>query len=298
MSTNSPFFSVVIPTYNRAGSILEAVDSVLVQDHPNLELLVVDDGSTDNTGELLKARAQTDPRLRYIFQENAERSRARNNGIDQAEGQYICFLDSDDVYLENHLSSFYKELEKREFPVVMLYGNPISEVDGKRVEEIPYKTTTGLPVESFIKSAVPSQTTCIHRQILSEFKYDPDFKIGEDVELFCRVASKYPIEHISAYTAVIRDLGDRTIDIRDMTVYTESARVIKHVWKVRSNDVISREWIRFALSSIHYKRALQHLKRNEKFAYVYQMLVSIAISPTHFLKDKIKGLITFKVPTA
>lgn len=296
--SESPFFSIVIPTYNRASSIMDAIDSALAQDHKDFELLVVDDGSKDNTRQLVEARAETDARLKYIFQENAERSRARNNGIEQAKGQYICFLDSDDVYLPNHLSTFYKELESRGFPVMMIFGNPISEVDGKRVNEIPYKTKTGLPVESFIKSAVPSQTTCIHHQILKKYKFDPNFKIGEDIELFCRIASEYPIEHFNAYTVVIRDLGDRTIDSRDMTVYYESSRVMKHIWKVRSNNVIEREWIRFALSSIHYKQGLQHLRRNEKFAYVYQVLVSIAISPSHFLKDKIKGLLTFKIPTS
>lgn len=295
--SDTPFFSIVIPTYNRAGSILDAINSALNQDVLDFEIVVVDDGSTDNTRSIIEKRALSDPRLRYIHQNNAERSRARNNGIEQAKGRYICFLDSDDLYLPNHLSTFHSELENRNFPVMMLYGDPISEVKGKRVNQIAYKTTTGLPVESFIKSAVPSQTTCIHHEILKRFKFDPNFKIGEDVELFCRVASEFPIEHINAHTAVIRDLGDRTIDSRDMTVYSESERVIKHIWKVRSNNVIKREWIKFALSSIRYKRALQHLRRNEKFAYVYQVLISIAISPTHFLKDKIKGLITFKVPS-
>ena len=295
---DTPFFSIVIPTYNRCEPLKEAIQSVIDQDFESWELLVVDDGSKDATEEVVKAYEQKDPRVRYIYQENAERCAARNNGIDKSNGRYICFLDSDDVYLKHHLSSFKKELEIRSNPVIMLFGDPISEVDGVRIKEIPYKTITGHPVETFIKSAVPSQTTCLHHDILMKYKYDLNFKIGEDIELFCRIANEFPIEHIHSHTAVIRDFGDRTIDSRDMRVYTESIRVLKHIWKVRKGDLIQREWYKFGLSSVKYKQALQHLRRGEKFAYVYNVLVSIAIYPSHFFKDKVKGLITFKVPEA
>jgi glycosyltransferase involved in cell wall biosynthesis len=93
---------------------MEAVDSVLEQTFQDFELLVIDDGSTDNTKELMLDAAQKDQRIRYIYQDNAERSAARNHGIELAKGNYICFLDSDDVYLDNHLSSFLETIEKNE----------------------------------------------------------------------------------------------------------------------------------------------------------------------------------------
>ena len=76
-----PFFSIIIPTYNRAHLISMAIDSVIAQTFENWELIIVDDGSTDNTKELVDNYCSIDKRIRYIYQENAERSAARNNGI-------------------------------------------------------------------------------------------------------------------------------------------------------------------------------------------------------------------------
>ena len=92
-----PFFSVVIPTYNRAHLIKETIESVQKQTFSDWELIIVDDGSTDDTKSVVKS--VDDKRIQYVFQENAERSVARNNGFRHAKGQYICFLDSDDYYL-------------------------------------------------------------------------------------------------------------------------------------------------------------------------------------------------------
>ena len=100
----NPFFSIILPTYNRAHMIGKAIESVLAQTYTNWELLIIDDGSTDNTKQVIET--YTDNRIRYLYQQNAERSAARNNGIAHAQGQYICFIDSDDYYFANHLSTF------------------------------------------------------------------------------------------------------------------------------------------------------------------------------------------------
>ncbi len=103
--------SVIIPTYNRSAILLEAVDSVLKQSHQNFELWVVDDGSTDNTRQIIEQIA--DRRVFYLFQENAGPAAARNTGIGKARGKYIAFLDSDDLWhprkLEKQMAVFRKE---------------------------------------------------------------------------------------------------------------------------------------------------------------------------------------------
>jgi len=104
----NPFFSVVIPAYNRASFLTRTIQSVLKQTETDFELLMVDDGSTDQTKELVNAFAEKDSRIRYIHQENAERGAARNNGIRKANGEWIVFLDSDDEFQENHLSTLKK----------------------------------------------------------------------------------------------------------------------------------------------------------------------------------------------
>lgn len=107
-----PFFSVIIPSYNRAAFLKSAVISVLEQDFSDFEILIVDDGSTDNTRDLIAEMSRTDARIKYIFQQNSERGAARNRGIKQSEGHYLVFLDSDDIMLSAHLSTLKSAIEK------------------------------------------------------------------------------------------------------------------------------------------------------------------------------------------
>lgn len=102
-------FSVIIPVYNRETQIKHCVESVLAQNYDAFEVIVVDDGSTDNTATVVKQIS--DPRLKYIYQENKERGAARNNGWNRAEGDYITFLDSDDEFLPGHLSMTATNIE-------------------------------------------------------------------------------------------------------------------------------------------------------------------------------------------
>ena len=93
----NPLVSIITPTYNRADFIEQAVNSVLAQTYTNFELLIVDDGSTDNTRDLLEP-ALTDSRVRYFRQENQGQSVARNWALSEAKGDFVCFLDSDNYW--------------------------------------------------------------------------------------------------------------------------------------------------------------------------------------------------------
>lgn len=101
-----PFFSVIIPTYNRASIVTRAINSVLSQTFDNFEIIVVDDGSTDATKGIVLSLKDT--RIRYIYQENRGVCAARNNGTSNAQGEYFVFLDSDDYTLPNWLNDFYE----------------------------------------------------------------------------------------------------------------------------------------------------------------------------------------------
>ena len=90
-------FSIILPTYNRAAIIQDSIKSVIEQTYQDWELIVVDDGSTDNTEDCIKNLMLKENRIKYIYQHNQERSQARNNGIKTAKYKWICFLDSDDI---------------------------------------------------------------------------------------------------------------------------------------------------------------------------------------------------------
>lgn len=99
------FVSVVIPTFNRAYCVAKTVDTALAQTHRDLEVVLVDDGSTDGTEQLISERYGSDPRVRYIRQTNAGVSAARNNGFANTRGDFVALLDSDDLWFPNKLAA-------------------------------------------------------------------------------------------------------------------------------------------------------------------------------------------------
>jgi GalNAc5-diNAcBac-PP-undecaprenol beta-1,3-glucosyltransferase len=99
------YFSVIIPTYNRAGLITETIETVLQQTYPHFELVIVDDGSTDDTREVVESRYSGDTRIKYFIKENEERGAARNFGLKHAEGDYAVFFDSDDWMKPDYLNT-------------------------------------------------------------------------------------------------------------------------------------------------------------------------------------------------
>src|SRR5690554_1994132 len=114
-----PEFSIVIPTYNRAHLICKTIDSVLAQTFQNFEIIVVDDGSTDNTDEVIKEKYGNHPQLSYYKKENAERAAARNYGTQKAKGKYVLWFDSDDIMYSNHLKKANEYIIKNNSPEVL-----------------------------------------------------------------------------------------------------------------------------------------------------------------------------------
>lgn len=110
MRLAKPFFSIIIPTYNRADLIGKTLESVRQQDFMGFEVLIVDDGSRDNTAEVVRPFLD-DARFQYLPKDNAERGAARNYGFDRAQGEYAIFLDSDDLFHPNHLATLYAAIE-------------------------------------------------------------------------------------------------------------------------------------------------------------------------------------------
>jgi len=122
-----PLVTVVIPNYNGAQFLEEAVLSVIDQDYANKEIIVVDDGSTDNSVEILKSFG---PKIILFESKNRGASTARNIGMSKAKGEFIAFLDSDDVWSRNKLSLQIKYLQEHELDLVYCHGQEFGNVDG------------------------------------------------------------------------------------------------------------------------------------------------------------------------
>lgn len=258
---DNPFFSIVLPTYNRAHQVGEAIKSVIEQDYANWELLVVDDGSTDDTKEVVLAFE--DERIRYIYQENAERSAARNNGADQAKGQYICFIDSDDWYTPDHLSSFYKVVEENNFPVALFYcGYLLNDKDyyvnfedGKMLEKSLF--------ERILLDPVGMVRMCIHKDIMREIKLDTSLSISEDREFLTRVAkTNYPMIFSKQATYIIRpEDEDHIIGVK---TFERNIEALNLILSNLDEKQVSKDTRSLLLGRAYYKLAESHYQHKNK----------------------------------
>lgn len=129
VQANHPLISVIIPAYNHQRFIGAAVDSVLQQTLTDLELIVIDDGSTDNTGAIVKG--YSDPRLTYFHQANQDAYNTINRGLSLAKGQYIAILNSDDVYTLNRFERLLHVCEERQVECIFSDVIPISDTGGE-----------------------------------------------------------------------------------------------------------------------------------------------------------------------
>ena len=196
-------FSVILPTYNRAHLLPKAIQSVCDQKLQNWELILIDDGSTDNTKNVVAAFK--DVRIKYVWQENQERSTARNNGIALAKGRYICFLDSDDYFLPEHLANIFAKIEKHNFPeAVFMTGMDITDINGKVlrfVSPLPEKEDLHIFILENLLT-VFSNPLAVHKSIFTKYKYAPRFSLWEDTHLWVRVLREFPLYQIPQCTVV------------------------------------------------------------------------------------------------
>ena len=115
----SPLVSILIPFKNTAYFLSECLNSIVNQSYENWELLIVDDGSTDDTRKVVQPFL-SDERIRYHWQENRELNGARNTGVRLARGRYIAFLDDDDQYLTNHLTVLSNYIQENDYPIAAI----------------------------------------------------------------------------------------------------------------------------------------------------------------------------------
>ena len=250
-----PFFSIVLPTYNRASFLQRSISSVLNQTFTDFELIIIDDASTDNTKDVIETF--NDERIRYFKNgKNRERSVSRNKGIELSRGKYICFLDSDDIYRPEHLSGFSDFIIKENQPKIFLYSgfqrNFISDESKIVLEQL---TENDNVIEWLIqKQLPPPSTVCIHKDILLQFCFNPLLRINEDLELWVRIATTYQIKCIRQITVDFTIHGGNTC-FNQKIPRQDEINVLKELCK----NPITQKYISKSLK----KKRLQELRSQQ-----------------------------------
>jgi glycosyltransferase involved in cell wall biosynthesis len=204
-----PKVSVVIPTFNRAHLLPEAIKSVLLQGYPNLEIIVVDDGSTDQTESVARSH---EPLVRYVRQENAGPAAARNLGMMHCTGEFVAFLDSDDLFLPGKLHEQVQYFRQRPQTVLVYCWYEVIDGAGRRRvgRRCRLAGHAGRKLLAQCMQGPLATPTVVARRsaLLAAGGFDPSMRLSEDIDLWCRVARLGPIGLVPEILVSVRRLGD------------------------------------------------------------------------------------------
>lgn len=187
-----PLVSVILPTYNRAWTLKTAIDSVLFQNYSNIELIVIDDGSQDNTKELLKDYKN---QIKVLSQENAGVSAARNRGIEKSRGEFIALLDSDDAWDKKKISC-QMDFFMANPEALICQTQEIWIRNYKRVNpKIKHKKPSGMIFEHSLNLCLVSPSAVMMKREIFEQKgyFNEKFLVCEDYDLWLRISSTIPV---------------------------------------------------------------------------------------------------------
>ena len=209
-----PFFSIVIPTYNRAGLIGPTIDSVLTQTFAEFEILVVDDGSTDHTAAVV--RAYTDSRLHYLPKINEERGAARNYGLARARGKYVLFLDSDDLFHPGHLATLHAAiLAQAQQPNFIATKYDFARDGERRPSDLHPLPAGPLGFETFLQGNVLACNVCVRREnpALHLFEEDRRYAAVEDWMFLLQNTQHDAVQLVDALTLTMNDHDQRSMRV-------------------------------------------------------------------------------------
>jgi glycosyltransferase involved in cell wall biosynthesis len=185
--TAAPFFSVVIPVYNRADVLGRALQSVIAQTFQDFEIVVVDDGSRDDPRAVIGAIG--DPRIRYVRQQNKGGAAARNHGFDEARGAFVALLDSDDRFLSHHLEQMYRLLNGTK-GVVGYARIVVDRGDGVTMLKPPRAIRAGENMATYLlcdRGFVPTITIAVASETARQVRYSEGWRFAEDNDFAIRL---------------------------------------------------------------------------------------------------------------
>ena len=273
MENRDILFSIIIPLYNKANHISQTINSVLSQTYRHLEVIIVDDGSED-AGAMI-VRSISDSRIRYYYKENGGVSSARNKGIELARGEWIMFLDADDLLLPFCLEKFYKVITSYAGYINIVAGSPIS--DQRRGVESK-KVFSGLVPNNYKwyflnKFTIRPGCAAYQKEVLIKHKFNNFYQRFEDVEFILRIlksAAIYVIpDVVFVYCCTYSALSKMKNCKRDFSFFMDFKE--KTFWeKCKLGELLMLAWF-------DYSDKRTHLLLQYQFNVIYAVIAKCKI---------------------
>jgi len=289
---NTPFFSIIIPTYNRCEIIKLTIDSLIQQTFKNWECIIINDGSTDNTSIEISEYLNLDPKFTLINQPNSERSISRNNGAKKAKGEYFIFLDSDDYFEVSHLATLNQEILKdnRNHSMYFTNGTCIQ----NNIKEVIFKENvpSDIPIDFFLKNSVVPARVCLENKLFNKYSFDPRAIIVEDTVLWTEILEKETVKYIPISSVIYNLHENNSVNIKKNNAYLKRLLGLKILFFEKSvGRLINKKIKNQQLNRCYYGISEYHYHQNNKLKGIIWIIKSIINFPRINLKYKFVKLL-------
>ena len=252
----SPKVSVIVPVYKVEKYLPECIDSILAQTFTDFELILVDDGSPDNSGKICDDYATRDSRIRVFHKENGGVSSARNFGIDNARGEWIALMDGDDSWLPRHLENIFRATV--EFPDVKVFytgytnsrTNDFTPIDDRFAFEVCDYWAFALRGKAIWTSCV-----CFHSTITKEMPmFRTDLTHGEDLDVWRRMVRNRRVVMVPAVSAVYR-IGSVNSAVASLSLPSKTI-----IWNMRLREIVAEDERKYFVR-VYYSFLASYIRR-------------------------------------
>lgn len=282
---NSPIVSVIIPAFNAENYIGEAISSVLNQDFKDYEIIVINDGSTDQTVRIVSDFS--DYRINLINQPNSGISKARNRGIEESKGQYIAFLDADDTWFPNKLSLLVSFLNNNQEYAMVYSRGELIDSNGQLIGFFPYKGFEGNILKKLLLNAslIHSSSILIQKNILDSYKgFDSNINHYEDWDLWLRIAARYKIGFLKDVLLKIRinKEGNTARTMNDESKLYDVLYIANRIFQISGFPISLKPLKRQVISYVYKMEGFRnmHFHQMKKARQLFiQSIKSYALNP-------------------
>ncbi len=281
-------FSIIIPTFNRAPFLSKAIDSVKKQSYKDWELIIIDDGSKDNTSEIVK-EFLNDNRIKYYYQENAERSAARNKGISLSSGDFITFMDSDEYMDNNRLEKLQLAILENKNKVALYFTDIRFEFPDSSLNYIRRGKHFSFPIDpnKLIQTIIGNPQFCGSREVFQKHLFNHELTVGEDMELLFRISRDYSLIYLENNATITEiEHENRSVSFGNLS-NVKQIETFKLMFSTQhpafqvSTSLRRQKW-----SEVYLRASYYYIFHNNRIRAIYSLLISLFFKPEDKFKFK------------